>query len=299
MTSGTIPLRQPARVRRGPLAEALRRLLRHRMAIIGGVILFGLIASAILASILAPQNPLAVDLTRTLLPGFWDPKGSRQYPLGTDELGRDVLSRVLFGGRVSLFAGVATTGLATLTGLAIGSIALFSSRADTVAVRSLDILFAFPPLLLAMAIVAVLGPGLFNAVLAITLVDMPRVARVVRGQMLAVKAQEYIEAARAIGVSGRRLLFRHALPNVLPVVIVYASLLVGRAILTIAGLGFLGLGARPPTPEWGAMLSESRGLMVLGAWLPVALPGVAILLSVLGFNLLGDALRDSLDPRLQ
>ena len=150
-----------------------------------------------------------------------------------------------------------------------------------------------------MAVVAVLGAGLSNAVLAITLVDAPRMARVVRGQMLSVKSQEYMEAARAIGVSNIRMLFRHALPNVIPLVIVYSSLLIGRAILTIAGLGFLGLGARPPTPEWGAMLSQSRDLMLLGAWLPVALPGIAILLSVLGFNMMGDALRDSLDPRLQ
>ena len=269
------------------------------MAIIGGLILFGLGLSAILAPILAPHDPMATDLARALLPAFWDPAGTTQFPLGTDELGRDVLSRVLFGGRISLFAGIATTGIATLAGLAVGSIVLFSSRVDMIAVRTLDILFAFPPLLLAMAIVAVLGPGLFNAVLAITLVDMPRVARVVRGQMVVVKSQEYVEAARALGASGRRLLLHHALPNVIPVVIVYASLLIGRAILTIAGLGFLGLGVRPPTPEWGAMLAESRGLMLLGVWPPVALPGLAILLSVLGFNLLGDALRDSLDPRLQ
>ncbi len=285
--------------RRSPAVQAARRLLRHRMALIGGVILFVLGAAAILAPALSPQNPLAVDLSRKLLPGIWDPAGSRQFPLGTDELGRDILSRVLYGGRISLLAGIGTTALATLAGLLIGSISLFSTRADTIAMRTLDILFAFPPLLLAMAVVAVLGAGLFNAVLAITLVDAPRMARVVRGQMLSVKSQEYMEAARAIGVSNIRMLFRHALPNVIPVVIVYSSLLVGRAILTIAGLGFLGLGARPPTPEWGAMLSQSRDLMLLGAWLPVALPGIAILLSVLGFNMMGDALRDSLDPRLQ
>ncbi len=285
--------------RRSPAVQAARRLLRHRMALIGGVILFVLGAAAILAPALSPQNPLAVDLSRKLLPGIWDPAGSRQFPLGTDELGRDILSRVLYGGRISLLAGIGTTALATLAGLLIGSISLFSTRADTMAMRTLDILFAFPPLLLAMAVVAVLGAGLFNAVLAITLVDAPRMARVVRGQMLSVKSQEYMEAARAIGVSNIRMLFRHALPNVIPVVIVYSSLLVGRAILTIAGLGFLGLGARPPTPEWGAMLSQSRDLMLLGAWLPVALPGIAILLSVLGFNMMGDALRDSLDPRLQ
>src|SRR3990172_114158 len=173
--------------RRSPAIQAARRLLRHRMALIGGVILFVLGGGAIFAPGLSPKNPVAVDLSRKLLPGFWDPAGSRQFPLGTDELGRDVFSRVLYGGRISLLAGIGTTVLATLAGLLIGSISLFSTRADTIAMRSLDILFAFPPLLLAMAVVAVLGAGLSNAVLAITLVDAPRMARVVRGQMLSVK----------------------------------------------------------------------------------------------------------------
>jgi peptide/nickel transport system permease protein len=210
-----------------------------------------------------------------------------------------VLSRVIFGGRISLFAGLGSVVLSSIAGLFFGSFSFVTSRIDNLIMRFMDMLFAFPAMLLAMAIVASLGPGLFNAVMAIAVVNTPRMARVVRGQMLQTKEQIFIEASRALGASNFRLLFGHAMPNVLPTMLVYGSLLAGRALLTIAGLSYLGLGARPPMPEWGAMLSEARELMLKGAWWGVLLPGFAILLAVLSFNMLGDAMRDVLDPRLR
>jgi ABC-type dipeptide/oligopeptide/nickel transport system permease subunit len=254
--------------------------------------------AAVLADQVAPHDPLARDLSKRLRPGIWDERGVEGYLFGTDHLGRDVLSRVIFGTRISLGAGLGSAALATVLGIAVGSLGLFSAKLDSVAMRLMDVLFAFPDMLLALTIVAVLGPGLFNVVIAIATVSTPRIARVVAGQMLQIKEQEYMLAARALGAGVWRLLYAHALPNLLPITIVYSSLTAGRAILTVAGLSFLGLGATPPTPEWGAMLSEARELILIGAWWGVLLPGLAILLVVVAFNFLGDGLRDVLDPKL-
>lgn len=277
----------------------LRRLFRHRMSIAGGLILIVLGLVAFFAPWVAPQDPFKTDLSHRVQPGFWSVEGAPGSPLGTDHLGRDVLSRVIFGGRISLSAGLGSVALALITGLFLGSFSFMNSHLDNLIMRIMDMLLAFPAMLLAMTIVAALGPGLFNVALAIAVVNTPRVARVVRGQMLQTKEQVYIEASRALGASNLRMLLSHAVPNVLPTMLTYGSLLAGRAILTVAGLSYLGLGARPPAPEWGAMLSESRDLMLKGAWWGVILPGLAILLTVLSFNMLGDALRDALDPRLR
>jgi ABC-type dipeptide/oligopeptide/nickel transport system permease subunit len=279
--------------------QVVGRLLRNRVAALSGVALIILTLLAIFAPFVAPQDPKEVDLERKLLPGFWDHRGVPGFLLGTDELGRDVLSRVIYGGRYSLLAGCTSALAAGTLGLLLGSVILFSDRIDNLIMRFMDVIFAFPALLLAIAVVSALGPGLTNAVIAIGIVDTPRMARVVRGEMLRLRGAEYMEAARAVGAGSLRLLFRHALPNILPLAIVYSGLQVGRAILTVAGLSFLGLGARPPAPEWGAMLADSRDVMMVGAWWVVTSPGAAIVISVLGFNLLGDGLRDTLDPRLR
>lgn len=279
--------------------QTLRRLLRHKMALGGGVVLFSFVVLAVFAPWIAPRDPLDSDLGRRLQPGFWSEKGPPGFPLGTDHLGRDILSRVIYGTRISLASGLGPVVITLVVGFVFGSLVLVSPVLDNVAMRLMDILFAFPAFLLAMAVVAVMGAGLFNAVLAIAIVDTPRMARVIRGQMLALKDLEYMEAGRALGASWWRMLFRHALPNAIPAMIVYSSLMAGRAILTVAGLSYLGMGARPPAPEWGSMLTEARDLMLVGAWWGVTLPGLAILLTVLAFNMLGDALRDTLDPRLR
>jgi ABC-type dipeptide/oligopeptide/nickel transport system permease subunit len=269
------------------------------MLVAGAIILISLVLTAVFAPWLAPQDPYKVNLSQRTRPGWWSPDGVAGFPLGTDHMGRDVLSRVLYGGRISLTAGLGAVILASVAGLFFGCAGFLMPWIDNLLMRIMDMLFAFPAMLLAMTILAVIGPGLINAALAIALVDIPRVARVVRGQVLQIKEQDYIEASRALGAGRLRSLLSHVVPNVLPTLLVYGSLLAGRAILTIAGLSYLGLGARPPMPEWGAMLSEARQLMLIGAWWGVLLPGFAILLAVLSFNMLGDAVRDVLDPRLR
>lgn len=274
-----------------------RRITRDKAILVSGLGLALLAAIAILAPVLSPQDPLSVDLGRRVVPGFWSPKAVTGFWLGTDNLGRDVLSRVLVGSRVTLVAGLLPTVLATLLGIVVGSLVMFSKPLDAIGMRLMDVLFSFPHLLLAMFVVALLGAGLTNAVIAIALVNLPRMARAVRAQVIVIMEQEFVEASRALGNRAVRLFVRHVLPGVVPILVVHFSLTAGRSILTIAGLSFLGLGARPPTPEWGSMLSEARELMFVGAWWAVILPGLAIFVTVLLFNMFGDALRDALDPR--
>lgn len=283
---------------RSEIQRLSRRFVRNRMALLGGSLLLVMVFAAIFADWVAPHDPYDSDLARRLKPVSWAEEGIEGFIFGTDHLGRDVLSRVIFGARISLGAGLGSATISTLLGILLGSLSLFSAQMDNLSMRLMDVLFAFPALLLALTIVAVLGPGLFNAILAIAIVSTPRIARVTRGQILQIKEQEYVLAARALGAGNIRLLLSHALPNALPTTLVYSSLTAGRAILTVAGLSFLGLGATPPTPEWGAMLAEARDLVLLGAWWGVLLPGTAILLAVLSFNFLGDGLRDVLDRRL-
>ncbi|MCK5022489.1 MAG: ABC transporter permease, partial [Candidatus Pacebacteria bacterium] len=233
-------------------------------------------------------------------PGFWSEDGIEGMPLGTDMLGRCVLSRMLYGARISLSVGFVAVGIAVLIGIAFGITAgYYGGWIDNILMRIVDIMFSFPGLLLAIVIVAVIGQGLDKAMIAIGIVYSPQMARVMRSSVLYVKETEYIEAQRAIGSSNLRIVFRHVIPNSMAPIIVYGTLMMATAILDAAALGFLGLGAQPPAPEWGAMLSDSRLYIVSGAWWAATFPGLAIVFAVLGLNLLGDGLRDILDPRLK
>lgn len=273
--------------------DALRRLVRNRLAIAGMVILGLLLICAIFAEQLAPYDPIAQELLLRRQPP------SAQHWMGVDEVGRDILSRVIFGARISLQIGVVSVSLAIIVGALLGAVAGYQGGwVDDLIMRLMDILLAFPSLLLAIAVVAILGPGLMNMLYAIAFVSIPVYARIVRASVLSVKAQDYILAARAIGVPPTRILFRNVLPNCLTPLIVQGTLGIATAILDAAGLSFLGLGARPPTPEWGAMLGQGRGSVFTAPHI-VIFPGLAIMLTVLGFNLLGDGLRDALDPRLR
>lgn len=273
--------------------DALRRLLRNKLAIAGMVILVAFLFSALFAPWLAPYDPIKQELVRRR------ETPSAEHLLGMDDVGRDVLSRIIFGARTSLQVGMGSVSFAILIGALLGAISGYlGGWFDNVVMRLMDILMAFPSLLLAIAIVSILGPGLMNMLYAIAIVTIPGYARIVRASVLSVKEQDYILAARAIGVPSSRMLFRNVLPNCLTPLIVAATLGIATAILDAAGLSFLGLGARPPTPEWGAMLGSGRGSVFTAPHI-VFFPGIAIMLLVLGFNLLGDGLRDALDPRLR
>ena len=281
-----------------PMRDVVRRLLRHRGAVAGLVVILLFFAAALLASSLSPYDPLAQDLNRRL-------QGpSSAHPLGTDDFGRDILSRVMYGARLSLTVGFMSVGMAVVGGLLLGLVAGFYTTGrwgrmiDIIIMRTSDILLAFPAVLLAIAIVTAFGPGLRNAMLAIAIIYLPRFIRIVRAAILVEKEHTYIEAGQALGMSHRRLLLRHLLPNVISPVIVQATLGLAEAIIEAAALSFLGLGATPPTPEWGAMLSEGRSYLRVAPWVTF-FPGLAIFLIVVSFNLLGDGLRDALDPRLR
>lgn len=282
--------------------ELIRRLRYNKSATFGLIIVLILILCAIFANYLAPNNPSPSPpkLFNALKPGFWSQEGIEGMPLGTDALGRCVLSRLLFGARVSLSAGFVAVGIAMILGITFGTVAgYYGGWVDAVIMRIVDIMFAFPALLLAIVIVTVLGQGLSKAMIAIGIVYTPQMARIIRSSVLYIKEMEYIEVQKAIGSSDGRIIFHHILPNSIAPVIVYGTLMLASAILDCAALGFLGLGAQPPTPEWGAMLSKSYSYIVSGAWWAATFPGLAILFSVLGLNLLGDGLRDILDPRLK
>jgi len=282
--------------------ELVRRFKYNKTAVFGLIILFILIFTAIFANYIAPNNPIPSPpkLFNSLKPGFWSKDGVPGMPLGSDALGRGVLSRIIYGTRVSLSVGFIAVGIAMILGIGLGVIAgYFGGWVDAVIMRIIDIMFAFPALLLAIVIVAVIGQGLDKAMIALGIVYTPQMARIIRSSVLYIKEMEYIEIQKAIGSSNIRIIFRHVLPNSLAPVIVYGTLMLATAILDCAALGFLGLGAQPPTPEWGAMLSKSYSYIVSGAWWAATFPGLAILFSVLGLNLLGDGLRDILDPRLK
>jgi len=271
---------------------AVRRFVQNRGAVLGLVLFISLIVSAVLAPWLAPYDPYEVSSNRLARP-------SREHPLGTDALGRDVLSRILYGGRISLQVGVIAVGIAAVTGTVLGLIAgYFEGWLDHVIMRLMEVMLAFPGILLAMAIIAVLGSGLFNVMIAVGIASVPSYTRLVRGVTLSVKQNEYVQAARALGSGTGRIMLRHLVPNIAAPIVVLSTLGVASAILTCAGLSFIGLGAPPPTAEWGAMLAADR-VYLRRAWWVVAFPGLAITISVLAINLLGDGLRDALDPRLK
>ncbi len=278
---------------RSPGREAGRRLRKNRAAMVGLVVIALLLAIGLLAPVLAPYSYYETSLGDRILPP------SAAHWLGTDDLGRDVLSRILFGARISLLIGVLSVGISLAIGLPLGAVAGYvGGVVDSVIMRVMDVMLAFPSFLLAVMIAGILGPSLTNAMIAIGIVQVPRYVRILRASVLSVKAEPYVEAASALGVPSGRILARHVVPNCLAPLIVQSTLGVASAILEAAGLSFLGLGAQPPSPEWGAMLASGRNLLQVAPWV-VTYPGVAILVAVLGFNLFGDGLRDALDPRLK
>jgi len=258
-----------------------------------------LILISILADVLAPHSPIEQYRSSFLVPPFWQEGGDWTFPLGTDDVGRDMLSRLIYGARLSLIIGFSVASLALITGTTLGLTAAFAGGVVDIAImRMMDILLVFPSLLLAIVIVAILGPGLFNAMLAVVIVTLPGYTRLARAAALNELARDYVTATRSAGASTLRLMFDTVLPNCLAPLIVQVSLGFAVAILDAAALGFLGLGAQPPTPEWGTMLSGALQFYQR-AWWVLALPGLAILFTVLAFNLFGDGLRDALDPKLK
>ncbi len=284
---------------RHPFFDQLEKLFRNKTGMAGLIIITIFVLCALFAPLMAPHDPVENALYDQLIPPVWEEGGSSRNLLGTDDLGRDILSRLIYGARVSLMVGLVSVGIAVLLGTIFGAIAgYFGGWLDNVIMRVMDIILAFPGILLAIVIVAYLGPGLRNAMIAIGVISIPRFARIVRASVIEEHEKDYVLAARAVGAGNRRIIFNAILPNCLAPIIVQASLGFGSAILDAAGLSFLGLGAQPPIPEWGAMIAMGRS-MILRAWWVMTFPGIAILFGVLGFNLLGDGLRDALDPRLR
>jgi peptide/nickel transport system permease protein len=281
-----IPAAVPAR----PWRPAWRR---SPLSVAGLILIAMLILVAVSAPLIAPADPLKQVLSTRLKPP------SAAHWLGTDQLGRDVLSRMIYGARISLLIGTVVVGLAGTLGTFVGLVAGYTGGwLDEGLMRLTDIFFAFPSLILAMAISGALGPSLTNAMIAIAVVSWPVYARLVRAQVLSLREREFVEAARGLGASPRQIVWKHILPNTLAPILVQASFDMGGAILTAAGLSFIGFGAQPPTAEWGVMISEGRNYIVTQPWLSL-FPGLAILLTVAAFNLIGDGLRDALDPRLR
>jgi peptide/nickel transport system permease protein len=275
-------------VRRPP---GIARVLRRTPARVGLAITFAFLLLTVIASVLAPYDPLDQDLSSALTAPSVD------HWFGTDQYGRDMLTRVMYGTRTALLAVVVADGLALVLGCAMGLVAgFFGGRVDSVVMRVVDVMLAFPYLLLALIIVAALGPGLTNSMIAIGIVYTPQYARLIRGQVLAVRHADYVRAARAVGAGRLRIMLRHVLPNSFTPILVMATLQAGAVVVETAGLSFLGLGAQPPSPDWGALLADGQSYF-LTAWWIATFPGLAIFIVVLGFNLLGDALRDHFDPR--
>jgi dipeptide transport system permease protein len=268
-------------------------------AVAGLIVIVAILLLAALADVIAPHSPYLTDNTAFLKPPFWQEGGSLKFPLGTDAIGRDILSRLLYGARLSLLIGIAVVAISIAVGIVLGLVAGFSGGVTEIAImRLMDIILTLPSLLLAIVIVAVLGPGLMNAMLAVAVVVLPHYVRITRAAVIAERSKDYVTAAKVSGAGTARLMFKEVLPNCLAPLIVQATLGVSTAILDAAALGFLGLGAQPPSPEWGTMLADAREF-VLRAWWVVTLPGLMILITVLAFNLLGDGLRDALDPKLK
>ncbi|NBB49581.1 ABC transporter permease subunit [Rhizobium sp. CRIBSB] len=296
------PTSQPvssAQMRRQMLAEFWFYFSENRGAVIGLVVFVALVLIAVFADVIAPHSPFEQYREAVLLPPAWLEGGNWSFVLGTDPVGRDILSRLIYGSQYSLFIGVFVTTLSLTTGIAIGVIAgYYGGWLDTAIMRLMDIILAFPSLLLALVLVAILGPGLTNGMIAIALVLQPHFVRLTRAAVMSEKTRDYVTAARLAGASPFRLMFKTILPNCMAPLIVQATLSFSNAILDAAALGFLGMGAQPPAPEWGTMLAEAREF-ILRAWWVVTFPGLAILITVLAINLMGDGLRDALDPKLK
>jgi dipeptide transport system permease protein len=281
------------------LREFWANFSRNRGAVGAGVIVLVLVFVAVFAPLVAPHSPVEQYRDYVKIPPAWLAGGNWQFVLGTDEAGRDILSRLMYGARMSFWIGFVSVVLALIPGIVLGLVAAFFQKwADTPVMRVMDVLLALPSLLLAVAVVAIIGPGLTNTMLAIAIVALPGYVRLTRASALGELQKEYVTASRVAGAGTARLMFSQVLPNCTAPLIVQATLGFSSAILDAAALGFLGLGVQPPTPEWGAMLASARDY-IDNAWWIVTMPGLSILISVLAINLLGDGLRDALDPKLK
>ena len=295
--NGELDTREGGRI--ALLKEFWSYFSENRGAVIGLIFFVAIIVIALLADFIAPHLPNQQYREAFLQPPFWQEGGSLEFPLGTDAVGRDILSRLIHGARYSLFIGCVVVSVALVVGVILGLIAgFFRGRVDTIIMRLMDIILSFPSLLLALVLVAILGPSLIKAMIAIAIVQQPHDVRLTRAAVMGEMNKDYVTAARVIGVRRWRLMFVTILPNCMAPLIVQAALSFSTAILDAAALGFLGMGAQPPTPEWGTMLAEAREF-ILRAWWVVTFPGLAILVTVLAINLMGDGLRDALDPKLK
>ena len=275
------------------LAGIVMQFKEHKIAMVGAVLILFLALIAVFAPYIAPHDPIEINLKERLL------APNMEYPLGTDNLGRCMLSRIIYGARISLQIGIIVVGITSVIGITLGMIAgYYGGVLDELIMRGVDILLVFPGIILALVIAGILGPGLFNVMLALAIVGWTGYARVVRGVVLSVKEKEYVESARALGVGDWYIITRHILPSCVAPIIVIATLGMAYVILAAAALSFLGLGAQPPTPEWGSMLNNGKNFMRTAPHL-TTFPGLAIMVAVLAFNFLGDGLRDALDPRLR
>ncbi len=272
-------------------SQTLHYLTKNRLAVIGGILVLLVFIFSIFAPLIAPYNPSAIDIKNILV------GPSVAHPLGTDDLGRDVLSRMLWGGRVSLKVGFVAVGIATVIGLLLGSLAgYYGGWVDSIIMRSVDIMLSIPTIFLVLAVIAILEPSIINIMIVIGLTSWMEPARLIRAEFISLKEREFVLAARAIGATDDRIMMRHILPNGLSPILVSATMGIGGAILIESALSFLGLGVQPPTPSWGSLLSSGKDNIEIAWWLS-AFPGLAVLITVLGYNLLGEGIRDALDPR--
>ncbi|WP_342577655.1 ABC transporter permease [Psychrobacillus sp. FSL K6-2843] len=274
------------------IVTTMKRLFKNKLAVLGFAIILGLIIMSVFAPWLATYDPSKQNLVASELPVFSD-----GHWLGTDNYGRDVWSRIVYGSRISLLVGIAAVSLGLLGGITLGLLGGYYKKLDGIIMRIVDLLFSFPGILLAMLIIAILGTSLVNVSIAISIWSIPSCARIVRGSVLSIKQKEYIMALKSLGASDLRIMIRHILPNAMAPIIVFATMRMGTAILSTASLSYLGLGAQPPTPEWGAMISQGQSYMWTSPHLTI-IPGIAIMLTVFAFNVLGDGLRDALDPNM-
>jgi dipeptide transport system permease protein len=281
------------------IAETWHSLKENRGAVAGLIFVCLVVLVAIFANLLAPHSPYEQFREHVLQPPVWDADGSWEFPLGTDDVGRDMLSRLIYGARISLFIGVSVMLASVLMGVALGLIAAFrGGMVDALLMRFMDLIMSVPDLVLSVVVVAIIGPSLVNTIVAVLIVFLPRYVRLVRASALTELSKDYVVAAKVAGVGPIRLMFVTVLPNCIAPLIVQATLGISDALLQAAALGFLGLGAQPPTPEWGSMLASAREFLQRAPWV-VTLPGLAILATVVAINLFGDGLRDALDPRLK
>ncbi|HEY7519131.1 MAG TPA: ABC transporter permease [Methylomirabilota bacterium] len=282
-----------------PAAVSLRRLWRFKWGLVASVVLAVIVGSAVFAPYFAPYDPLSVNIRHRLGPPAWMSGGDPAHILGTDQIGRDLLSRMIYGGRVSLAIGVAAVLISSTIGVLLGlSAGYFGRRLDWTIMTFINVMLTFPFVLLALAVIAVLGPSLINMIIVLGVADWPLYARVIRAETMAIREREFVLAGRAVGMSHFRIIFRQILPNLVSIIVVIATLQVARVIILESFLSFLGLGVQPPTPAWGNMLGEGRVYM-LNSWWIATFPGLAIFITTLAINLMGNALRDWLDPHMK